>query len=545
MAGESVDQLKKSLLSILLDTPGIQRGQSLSDQEQVELERVIEQLQKANTIAQPNDSPILPGDYKLLCTFKPGANVSFTDFESWRRYLTGNGPSPVQALVTGNTRQVNGVYQTLDIDDMKRFENVVKFSDTSFLNITASIHDRPDDALIRFRFEEGNFVFTANPLNGEPFERPLIVPYPVPFKILSLFGDETLGSLRTMYLDEDIRISQGNKGSYFIFKRLESPPFPQSIFEGPKRSESSKTSQSSLLGSKISFSQDISRDSSLESPEDVTEKIKTGEVLERLPVIICPAQFAIPSDYEDFQESLLERGHQGVYTAAISRAGWLRILPSALTEDYWTGNLKPKKTLEFYYEAITKAYQQARKKHPESRINFIGHSIGGWILRSWLRDELSPEERKYVIASVVTLGTPHQPPPEDSIWKDFDQTRGLLRFVNEEAPGAFCEGAKYTCVIGNATRGEIAAPRDSDAIESTLAFVSYLPLCGNGNADGDGIVPLETGVIPGEGCEKVVINGARHSGFLPSPGPSIMLPEDWKWYGSKDCLDEWADKALV
>lgn len=43
------------------------------------------------------------------------------------------------------------------------------------------------------------------------FISPQSIPYPVPFKILSFFGNETLGSLKTIYLDEDVRVSQGNK----------------------------------------------------------------------------------------------------------------------------------------------------------------------------------------------------------------------------------------------------------------------------------------------------------------------------------------------
>ena len=45
---------------------------------------------------------------------------------------------------------------------------------------------------------------------------PVRLPYPVPFRLL---GDEARGWLDTTYLSPRLRISRGNKGTTFVFRR--------------------------------------------------------------------------------------------------------------------------------------------------------------------------------------------------------------------------------------------------------------------------------------------------------------------------------------
>jgi hypothetical protein len=51
------------------------------------------------------------------------------------------------------------------------------------------------------------------------------------------------------------------------------------------------------------------------------------------------------------------------------------------------------------------------------------------------------------VAALVTLGSPHLPPPR-GVPGVIDQTRGLLYHVEETAPGAFHEEVKYVCIAG-------------------------------------------------------------------------------------------------
>lgn len=68
------------------------------------------------------------------------------------------------------------------------------------------------------RFDNAYFEFERNPLTGAalPKDRPLRLPYPVPFRLLP---NESRGLLDNVYVDADLRIAKGNKGTIFVLKR--------------------------------------------------------------------------------------------------------------------------------------------------------------------------------------------------------------------------------------------------------------------------------------------------------------------------------------
>ena len=49
------------------------------------------------------------------------------------------------------------------------------------------------------------------------------LPYPVPFRLLP---NESRGLLDNIYVDEDLRLAKGNKGTVFVLKRDDSASFP-------------------------------------------------------------------------------------------------------------------------------------------------------------------------------------------------------------------------------------------------------------------------------------------------------------------------------
>lgn len=73
-----------------------------------------------------------------------------------------------------------------------------------------------------------------------------------------------------------------------------------------------------------------------------------------------------------------------------------------------------------------------------------------------------------------------------------------------------------------------------------LAYTSYVVLCGDGNAKGDGIIPVVSSFLPG--AKEIVLEGSKHSNFLPTPGKSYKLP--FLWYGSNEILSKWVKDAL-
>ena len=98
------------------------------------------------------------------------------------------------------------------------------------------------------------------------------------------------------------------------------------------------------------------------------------------------------------------------------------------------------------------------------------------MLRSYIGEVLGEERALKLVSSMVTLGTPHQPPPSSSVLSRIDQTRGLLSHINAYFPaGSPLPATRVTCIAGSGTRvaasvGEIlgAAVWESQAGRSPL-----------------------------------------------------------------------------
>merc|ERR550532_1750767 len=95
------------------------------------------------------------------------------------------------------------------------------------------------------------------------------------------------------------------------------------------------------------------------------------------PIVLCPAQFGTPGDYDDFAASLRARGHP-VFVAPLNKLNWFELVPSFFSGDYWAGELKPSKVLQFYYRALDEALSEARAylARRGGRIHLVAHSIG-------------------------------------------------------------------------------------------------------------------------------------------------------------------------
>lgn len=281
-----------------------------------------------------------------------------------------------------------------------------------------------------------------------------------------------------------------------------------------------------------------------------------SDVVARRPVVLCPAQFGTPADYEDLVVDLRERGLQ-LYPAPLSRFDWLKIVPSTLTKEFLTAELRPGKTLGFFYEALDQALDAVERDFgPNVSVSFLGHSIGGWVARSYIAEVLGEAQARNRVRALVTLGTPHNPPPDGSPAAALDQTRGLLKYINGRFPSGWpLEPTAVTCVAGRGTESPpcaeafFNASRLSDGslwdsslsrsklLEEAVALSSYFPLSGEAfGVEGDGLIPVQTALMPG--CRSVMLDDCNHAGFVPLPGPSLRLPASYKWYG--DFVDSWA-----
>lgn len=272
------------------------------------------------------------------------------------------------------------------------------------------------------------------------------------------------------------------------------------------------------------------------------------------PVIIAPAQFGVPKDYAGIASQLEARGHR-VFVAPLTRLSWLRIAPATFTLAFWQGELRPVPTLNFYFEALDASFAAVDAEFgPDAPVTIVGHSIGGWAVRAYLGECLGEERARRRVARVVTLGTPHNPPPATSALAKVDQTRGLLSYINAAFPsGAPLDPAQFVCVAGSATTtsdlSELVGSavwdgerRRSKLLERLVALPSYAALCGTAfGVSGDGLIPIETALLGG-GCKSLILDDAHHSGFIPTALDSIQLPEEYTWYGSPELFARWADE---
>lgn len=525
-------------------------AQAESTQTKLSLEQVKEYQTAIANLPPPPDSLDVDGGWDLLATISPkaeeGDNVDFFDANSWKNYINGDGPSPFQSLVTGSSR-VQGLAQWLTPKD---FDNVVSFSFGSFeasLVLKADLEKIENNKRI-FRFRRGFFVF---PLvwGGK-----LTLPYPVPFNLL---GDRAIGWLDTIGYDESsgFRAALGNKGTQFIFQRK-----TKGGSDEPEELSDLIIQASDMYSSPVT-----------EHETDQEERELNGGLTKR-PVILCPQQFGgKPGDYTALTAALRAKGHP-VYLARISALQWLSIIKSAFSKAYFEGTLEPSKTLPFYNNAINEAIARMdtnANNGASPEFTLLSHSIGGWVTRAWL-GEVAPESVKERCRKYVSLGTPHVEPPADSLVAKVDQTRGLLKYINDRFPGAYYSAEnedkhskkcsiEYTCVASKGVPGKLEFQLDS-----ILAFASYFALSGQGDVEGDGITPVSGALLDGgkicsiywlfvfclhpnssslwsrTTANAIVLDDICHADVLPNPvgGRNAKLI-GCSWYADK--LDEWID----
>ena len=494
----------------------------LSEDRKTQTKLSFEQVQEYNSLIDslpsPSENLNIDGGWKLLATISPDALngdnvVDFFDINSWQNYIQGTGPSPFQSLVTGSSN-VNGLTQWLTSTN---FDNVVEFHIGPILQgklvLKASLEDALENKRI-FKFQLGFFILKTI------WNSVITIPYPVPFQLL---GDRAIGSLQTIGYDpkSGIRAAIGNKGTKFIFQRI--------VVDNDDNNDddTDNIEKSNGVFNDIEFAYQ----SYIEKIEHDTveeEKIKNHGLTKR-PIIICPQQFGgKPGDYTKLAKLLRDRNHP-VYLVRLSTLDWLSIIKSAFSKAYIKGELQPSVTLPFYMKAIN---DTVSKLQPHEEYSILCHSIGGWIVRAWLGEVASEEVRRRCV-KYVSLGTPHLPPPENSLVSKVDQTRGLLSYINTRWPGAYYDDIEYTCIASKGVTGKIGFDLDS-----ILAYASYLALAGSGNIDGDGITPVEAALL--EGSNHIVLDDVYHADVLPNPiGNRNTKLVGCKWYANE--IDEWIE----
>lgn len=225
-----VNQDEERLLSILDQTKG--RGQKASNEQLGEIGMLLDRLEESGGIAPPVESKTIEGEWELLFTSKSSFDItnplgrradgSAPGVEGFFRTIFGDAAakdmteklassSPIQRAVTSiDAFTILQNIKLTETDD-PRVDQIVRFAEDKQLRLSAAGSTSPgaNPKRIDFTFDLAYFQFG-----------PIRLPYPVPFRLI---GKEAQGWIDTTYLSDNLRISIGNKGTRFCFRRFNMP----------------------------------------------------------------------------------------------------------------------------------------------------------------------------------------------------------------------------------------------------------------------------------------------------------------------------------
>jgi hypothetical protein len=221
-----------------------------------------------------------------------------------------------------------------------------------------------------------------------------------------------------------------------------------------------------------------------------------------VPTLILGGFLITPEAYAPMAAAIARRSRQPVEVVPASRGDWL------LTG--WT----------FGWRRLLDRSQMLLERlaalSPSGRVNLVGHSSGGVMLRLLLGDEPFAGRlygARHRVRTLLSLGSPHS------------ARRGtaLRRLVDQRYPGAFHSPAvRYVSVAG------AIAPQDLRPRARGLARRSYRAICDDPGSRGDGLVPLSSALL--SGSEQRVLEGVGHGGWFAR-----------HWYGSPQVVARWID----
>ena len=157
----------------------------------------------------------------------------------------------------------------------------------------------------------------------------------------------------------------------------------------------------------------------------------------------------------------------------------------------------------------------ALKENKAKKIDLIGHSSGGIMLRLYLSDEPFKDviyDGKSNTRNLITLGSPHQA----------IKATALRKFVDEKYPGNFFKNINYISIGGEI---EINTKQTS-ILTKLIARDSYKSISGDKNAIGDGLVPLSSSLLIHS--QQIILPETVHGGIFGK-----------NWYGSSSKVQEW------
>ncbi len=222
------------------------------------------------------------------------------------------------------------------------------------------------------------------------------------------------------------------------------------------------------------------------------------------PIVLVGGLASWPWRYRRFAQILQEISGSEVHVAPITPLDWL------------LGRIRGYGQLVF---EVASAVDRALLESDSGRAVLVGHSAGGIACRAYVGGDPPYGGRRYSghrrISHLITLGSPHVITEKKSL--------APIAQVNELFPGALHEpaGLKYLSVAGGA----------ADGASSSRIRRRYERLIEDGRVLGDGVVPVESALLPGS--ETLVFDDLYHSEFFG------------RWYGSdRETVERWWPEEL-
>ena len=208
---------------------------------------------------------------------------------------------------------------------------------------------------------------------------------------------------------------------------------------------------------------------------------------------------SLPWRYRGLVQILREISGSEVYVASITPLDWL------------LGRIRGYGQLVF---EVASTVDRALLDSESEKAVLVGHSAGGIACRVYVGGDPPYGGRRYSghrrVSHLITLGSPHIVAHRKSL--------APIAQVNDLFPGALHEpaGLKYISVAGGA----------ADGATSPRVRKRYERLIDDGRVAGDGIVPVESALLPGS--QTIVLDDLYHSHYFG------------KWYGSnRETVERW------
>jgi pimeloyl-ACP methyl ester carboxylesterase len=222
------------------------------------------------------------------------------------------------------------------------------------------------------------------------------------------------------------------------------------------------------------------------------------------PIVLVGGLASWPWRYREFVQILREISSSEVHVAPISPFDWL------------VGRIRGYGQLVF---GVASAVDRALLESDSDKAVLVGHSAGGIACRVYIGGDPPYGGRRYSghrrVSHLITLGSPHVVADKRSV--------SPIAQVNELFPGALHKpaGLRYISVAGGAAEGKT----------SSRVRKRYERLIKDGRVAGDGVVPVESALLPGS--EMLVFGNLYHSEFFG------------RWYGSdRETVERWWPEEL-